>query len=129
MPVDEDVESAVGRNRSADQRDPLRLAGDVDLCRAGGAAGCPNVRGDPFGIASKDVCDDNFGPFGCEQACLGFTHAVGAAGNDRHFVLQAHIRPRLARAPIVGCRRHRRDLTSGGIRRYNRRRVDRRGPE
>jgi hypothetical protein len=45
-----------------------------------------DVRGDPFGIASQDVSDEDFGAFVREQASLRLTHPMRAAGDNRNFV-------------------------------------------
>ncbi len=88
--VDQDVEPAVGRERLGDQCLPLRLAGDVDLCRAGLAAGIADLGRDALRLAAENVGDHDFGAFLREQTRLGLAHAVAGPGDDRDLVLEAH---------------------------------------
>ena len=98
--VDPDAGRAVphGRGFGVDPHRPLgrMIAGMA----AGALCGCrlsatgADIRGDPFGIASQDVGNDDFGAFDREQASLRLTHAMSTAGDNRDFILQTHRDPR-----------------------------------
>jgi hypothetical protein len=94
--VHQDVQPPISRHRFGYQSDPLRLAGDVDLRSRGLSVTGANGGGHGFGIASQDIGDNDLGALRREQPRLGFTHAMGAAGDDRNFVLQTHDRASFA---------------------------------
>ncbi len=68
----------------------MRLAGHVELCRAGLAAGGADLGGDALGLAAEDVGGHHLGALPREQARLGLTHAVRRPGDDRDLVLETH---------------------------------------
>ena len=88
--VDQNVEPAIGRQCLANQTRPFCFVGDVDLGRECLATAGADGGGDHVRVLSKDVGDDDLGTLVREKLSLGFAHAVGAAGNYRNLLFQAH---------------------------------------
>ena len=78
------------RQRLADQRLPVGLAGHVNRRGDRFAAGGADIGSNLLGIGGQDVGDDNLGALLCKQPRLGLTHAVRTTGDDRDFALQPH---------------------------------------
>src|SRR5215208_7635235 len=83
-------EPAIGLDRLADQRQPVRLAGDVD--RRGGsiASSRTDISGDRFSLLLEDICDDDPGSLLGKEPRLRLAHPMCCAGDDCDFVLQTH---------------------------------------
>jgi len=50
-----------------------------------------SLGGDRLALVLQHVGDDDLGAFPGEQPRLAFAHAVRAAGDDRHLVLEPHL--------------------------------------
>jgi hypothetical protein len=86
--VVEQVDAAVGGDGSLDELAHRRLLGEVHLHRDGLPAGVDDRAGRLLGGGEEQVADHHGRPLAGQAAGGGRTDARGAAGDDRHLVLE-----------------------------------------